>query len=192
MTTTTDTRDQRSPVFKVHELTAVLLDPDRDRTTRLLRLQGWRGDELTAARESGLATHLGPAVCAVAALAGAITGSVPVIAVLWATALVGMVAANHPAETAYNWVARRAAGTLLPPNRAGKRLACAIGTVFLGASLIAFSLGAPTVGRIIAGVMGSVAAFVAVTGICVPSIIFTLLWGSRRAAAPSLAAARRD
>lgn len=191
MTTTTNPRSQPSQRFKVDDLTAVLFDPDRDRPTRLLRLQGWRGDNLDAARESGLASHVGPGVCATASIAVAVTASVPLLVALWSTAVVGMFATNHPAETIYNGIARRFGATPLPPNRAGKRLACAMGTVFLGASLAAFALGAPTVGRIVAAMMGSVAAFVAVSGICVPSIIFTLLWGSHRAAAPSLAAAVR-
>jgi hypothetical protein len=44
---------------------------------------------------------------------------------------------------------------------------------------------------VLALVLGGTAAFVAGIGICVPSIVFTALWGSRRAAAPSLVAAMR-
>lgn len=189
MTTTTNTHPDRSPRSNFHQLTDVLSGPDR--TTRLLRLQGWRGCDVDTARDSGLGAHVGPGACAVGSLAVAATGSVPLLAIFWATSVVGVFAANHPVEVVYNWIARRVGATALPRNRAGKRLGCAIGTVFLGASLIAFAVGAPTAGRIIAGVMGSVAAFVAATGICIPSIMFTLAWGSQRATAPSLAAAVR-
>jgi hypothetical protein len=44
---------------------------------------------------------------------------------------------------------------------------------------------------VLALALGGTAAFVAAIGICVPSIVFTALWGSHRAAAPSLVAAMR-
>lgn len=181
-----------APVSRFGELTTLLTDNRHDRSTRLLRLQGWRGIDLDAAHRSGAAARLGPVFCAAGSLAVAATASVPVLAVLWLTAVIGTFAANHPVETGYNLVAGRIGRHPLPRNRAAKRLACLLGVLFLGASLLAFSAGSPAAGRIIAGVMGAVAAFVAVTGICVPSVVFTLLWGTRRAMAPSLVAAARS
>lgn len=58
--------------------------------------------------------------------------------------------------------------------------------VFLGGAALAHSLGAATVGFVLALVLGGTAAFVAATGICLPSMLFTILWGAERAAAPRL------
>jgi hypothetical protein len=66
-----------------------------------------------------------------------------------------------------------------------------MGVIFLGGSAAAYALGAATVGLVLALVLGGTAAFVTATGICVPSLAFTALWGSHRASAPSLVAAMR-
>jgi len=105
--------------------------------------------------------------------------------------VIGVFARNHPIELGYNRVASRVGMIPIPANRAGKRLGCAIGTLMLGACGIAFFVDQPTLARVLAIAMGCVAAFVALTNLCVPSIIFTLLWGSDLATAPSLVAAAR-
>lgn len=99
---------------------------------------------------------------------------------------VGALAPNHPFESLYNRRAARRGRTTLPPNRAAKRLGCAIGVVFLGGAAVAYSAGAATLGLVLALVLAATAAFVAITGICIPAMIFTIVWGSERACAPSL------
>jgi len=171
------------------QLRDVLTDRRFGRTQRLLRLQGWRGAELAAATRAGAATHLGPAMCASLAWIVAVTGSLPLAVFTFVTSIVGVFAANHPFEALYNAVARRSGRGPIPRNRAGKRLACAIGTLFFGATSLAFVADQVLLGQVIVGSMALVATFVAVTGICVPSIMFTLAFGANKATAPSLAAA---
>lgn len=173
------------------ELTALLGDTSLTWTERRTRLQGWRGPEAHQADANPGAQRIAAAVCAVGALAGAATGSPPLLGVFAATALVGAFAPNHPFEWLYNRVASTSGRGQLPANRAAKRLGCAMGVVFLGGSAVAYALGAATLGLVLALVLGGTAAFVAATGICVPSIVFTALWGSHRATAPSLVAAMR-
>jgi hypothetical protein len=173
------------------DLRTVLTDERFGRTQRLLRLQGWRGAELSAAARAGAATHLGPAVCAALAWVVVATGSLPIAVFTLVTSVVGVLAANHPVETLYNVFARRTGRGPIPRNRAGKRLGCAIGTLFFGATSIAFVADQMLVGRVIVGSMALVATFVAITGVCVPSIMFTLAFGANKATAPSLAAAVR-
>ena len=51
---------------------------------------------------------------------------------------------------------------------------------------MALAAGYSALGISMVSVMGVVAAFVAITNICVPSIICTLLWGQQRASAPTV------
>ncbi len=167
--------------LRTSEVSGVLRDHRFDRSSRLIRLQGWRGRQIAEAAAAGWAHRLAPGLCSVLALAGAVTGSVTLLVFTMATAVVGVFASNHPAEIAYNAWARRSGGAPIPANRAAKRLACALGTIFLGSAALAFAADMVVAGRFLAGSMGLVAGFVAVTTICIPSLIFTLVWGSQRA-----------
>jgi hypothetical protein len=174
-----------------HELTTLLGDTSLTWTERRTRLQGWSGPDADQADATPGGQRIAAAVCAIGALAGAVTSSPPVLAVFAASALVGAFAANHPLEWLYNREASARGRHRLPANRAAKRLGCAMGVAFLGGSATAYALGAPKLGLVLALVLGGTAAFVAATGICVPSLIFTVLWGPHRAAAPTLIAAAR-
>ena len=171
---------------EVHQM---LTDTDRDWISRRLRLQGWRGEEVRQAAASGGVDRVGPAFCAVGSVAATGLHSWMIAAVLAVTSLIGVVAANHPVEAAANALASRRGVRPLPPNRAAKRLGCALGTLGLGGAAVAFASGHDALGVVLAGSIGATATFVAVTNVCVPSVIFTVLWGAERAQAPSLLAA---
>jgi hypothetical protein len=173
------------------DLQQTLTDPRFDWNTRLLRLQGWRGDQVKRATASGGATRVAPAFCAIGSLVAAALASPALTAFLAASALVGAVASHHPAEFAVNAVAGRRGTVPLPANRAAKKLGCAMGALLLGGATLAFGTGHQSLGAILACAMGATASFVAVTNICVPSGIFTVLWGTELAQAPSLTSAIR-
>ncbi|HWH33109.1 MAG TPA: DUF4395 family protein [Egibacteraceae bacterium] len=168
------------------ELTSLLRDDSLTRAQRLTRLQGWRGVDAACAEAAPAAQRIGPAVCAVGALLGAALQAPLVPALFAATALAGAVAPHHPFESLSNRWARRRGSGALPPNRAAKRFGCAVGVAFLGGAALAFASGATTLGVVLSLMLGCTAAFVAVTGICLPSMLFTVLWGAERAAAPHL------
>lgn len=173
----------------LQEVTSLLGDSSFTWSARRARLQGWRDRDAECAAAAALAQRIGPAVCAAGAFGGVLTASPVVLALFAATAVAGTFASNHPFEALYNRWAVGRGRPALPPNRAARRLGCAIGAVVLGAAAAAYALGATGLGSLLALVLGSTAAFVAVTGICVPSVLFTLVWGSERACAPSLFAA---
>lgn len=152
---------------------------------RLALLQGWRGPDVACAAAARGAQRIGPATCAVGATLGAVTRSPLLLGAVAATAVAGTVAPNHPFERVWNWVAR---DRQLPANRAAKRLGCVIGALLLGGGALAYAVGAATLGLVLALVLAVTAAFVAITGICIPSMIFTAVWGSDRASAPHLVA----
>ena len=170
----------------MRDLTVLLGDRSLTWGQRRTRLQGWRGADAACADATPLAQRIGPAGCAAGATLGVVLESPAVLAVFAATALIGALAPHHPFEAAYNRWARQRGRQPLPANRAAKRLGCAIGVVFLGGAAVAYALGAGTVGGVASLVLAGTATFVAVTGICVPSMIFTVLWGAERGAAPRL------
>ena len=176
--------------MSVHELTELLRDPAATWTERRTRLQGWRGDDASRADAAVAAQRLAPAACAIGSFAGIALESPLVLGSFAATAVIGAFARNHPFEWAYNaWAAPRGRPTL-PTNRAAKRLGCAIGAAFLGGSALAYATGAATLGLVLALILGATATFVAATGICVPSMLFTVLWGTERACARGLLPSR--
>lgn len=168
------------------ELVGILRDDEHDQPTCLLRLQGWRDEELGEAVAAGNAHRLAPGFCAIGATAVAVTGSWVVAVALMATAVIGIVARNHPVEAIYNSFASRTRRGTIPRNRAAKRLGCFLGTAFLGASAASFLLGATVAGQVLAAIFAAVAWFVAVTNICVPSAIFVMLFGTTRSTARRL------
>lgn len=173
----------------LHDAIALLRDPTLTWSQRRTRIQGWTGADAACADTVTGAQRIGPAVCAVGGLAGAALASPLLLGVFAVTALVGTFARNHPFEWVYNRIAADRGRLQMPPNRAAKRLGCAIGTVFLGGAAVAMVSGLTTLGVVLAVVLGLTAAFVAVTRICVPSLLFTVLWGADRAAAATLKAA---
>lgn len=156
----------------------VLIDDRFDRDARLVRLAGWRDEDVAQALEAGWRLRLAPAARAAGAAAGVWYRSPAILAVFALTAVAGLFARNHPVEILANAVAVWSGRTPQPPNRAGRRLGCLLGTVQLGGAAIAYAVGAPGLGRSLALPFAAVAAFVASTNICVPSIILTLLAGS--------------
>lgn len=162
-------------------LKKVLTDPGHDRSTNLLQLQGWRGDKLDeSARTAAFAHKLAPAACGILSLIAAVTGSMALVLATLATALIGVVARNHPFESVYNAIARRTGRQAMPANRAAKRWGCAVGSALLGGAVIAWSVGLGILGTVLLIALGSLATFVAVTGVCVPSMMFVLLFGAER------------
>ena len=167
-------------------VTQVLIDPRFEVPIRLLRLQGWRGQDLDQACATGMAVRLAPAVCGLGGFAVLVSGSVLSALVVAATALIGMFADNHPVEMLYNIRARSNGRAEIPANRAAKRLGCALGAAFLSGASLAFLSGATSLGRGLALALAVVASFVAATNLCVPSVLFTLLFGSERASERTL------
>ena len=168
------------------DLKEVLTNEKFDRETNLLRLTGWRDEEVTQAAEAGWLIRLAPAVCALGAAVGVWFQSPGVLAFFALTAIVGVFAPNHPVEVVANAVAVRFGRTPQPPSRAGRRLGCLMGTVMLGGAAIAYAAGAPVLGASLALPLSVVATFVATTNICVPSMILTLLAGSQSCTRPQL------
>ena len=167
-------------VKNYQDLSTILTDSDYERDMRLVRLQGFRGDDAELALQSTIGGRLGPAVCGAGAILGVLLASPLLLGLLALASLIGVFAANHPVEVGYNALARRRGSAQVPSNTAGRRLGCFIGMLFLGGAAVAYAFDAIVLGAVLGLSIGFLALFVAITNICVPSIVFTLLRGVER------------
>jgi hypothetical protein len=107
-------------------------------------------------------------------------------AALAVTALVGVFISNHPVEVLHNTIARHLGRPEIPPSRAAKRFACSVGAILLMGAAITYALGAGGWALGFALTMTVVPLFVAASGVCVPSLLFSLALGTDAATAPTL------
>ncbi len=119
-----------------------------------------------------------PALCTAFIVVGTALGSWKLLAGLALTALMGALFPAHPFDLIYNFGLRHLAGTPpLPRNRAPRRFACAMATAWLGGTAWAFYSGAHALGMALGGVLAAMALLVSLTDICVPSLLYGLLFG---------------
>jgi len=156
-------------------VTANTLPPFR-RT--LLAIQGFdRVDDATLARTQDW-LRFAPALCGIIAAIGTALG-LPWL--LWTLALIaaaGTVLPFHPFDLVYNVGVRRFThGPRLPANGAPRRFACAIGTLWLLLTGALFAAGYDVAAYALGASFVFVAALVATTHICIPSIMFRTACG---------------
>jgi predicted small integral membrane protein len=172
----------------VNDVRQILTDPRFDRNRRLLRLQGQRDSRLDQAVAAGWAMRLGPAQCALFGTIALLLSDPSVYLVLAAVSSVGVFTSHHPVEWAYVWWTRRQGRTPPPANRAPRRFACLLGAASFGLAAVGLVAGAAPLFWSAALLLVVLPAFVAVTNICVPSLVFTLMVGAERATCESLPA----
>jgi hypothetical protein len=163
---------------------------DSGHERRLLHLQGWDGPELEQALAAGPWTRWSPGLCFVVTVLGSALASAPILGALVVTALFGALLPFHPFDLAYNHGIRRLVGRpALPPNRAARRFACALGGMWAAATALAFATGATATGYALGSGLGLAGAVFTFAGLCIPSLLFNLLFGRERACRRSLLAA---
>ena len=146
-------------------------------TRRRLNVQGLSdvGDETLA--EIAPWHRMAFGICALLAAAGTVLASPAILWILTAIAALAALFPVHPFDLIYNHGIRylRSTGPL-PKRRAQSRFACGVGAVWLVATALAFQSGALITGYILGGALTGVAALVATTDICIPSMIYNALF----------------
>lgn len=141
-------------------------------TVQRLHEQGFTDDEAWLA-EIAPWLRWSPALCGTFAAVGTALASPWILFALASTAFLGAVLSFHPFDLTYNYGIRFLVGKRpLPPNRAPRRFACGIATVWLIATALLFSGGQMTAGYVLGTMFVGVAALVSTTDICIASIIF--------------------
>jgi hypothetical protein len=93
-------------------------------------------------------------------------------------AAAGAILPFHPFDLIYNLGVRHLSGRpRLPDNRAPRRFACGLGSVWLVATGGLFAAGYDMPGYILGASLVAVAMLVATTHICIPSMIFRTACG---------------
>jgi hypothetical protein len=121
-------------------------------------------------------------LCALFAAVGTVLASPTILWTLTAIAALAALFPVHPFDLIYNHGIRYLRNTgPLPKRRAQSRFACGVGAVWLVATALAFQSGALITGYILGGALTGVAALVATTDICIPSMIYNALFLRSRA-----------
>jgi len=145
---------------------------------RLLAIQGFDGvDEVTLA-QTEVWLRMAPALCAAVAAVGTAVASPWLLWALAAIAALGALLPFHPFDLIYNLGIRRFTGTPeLPENRAPRRFACAMASVWVTATGALFAVGLNGAGYALGAALVATATLVATTHICIPSMIFRTACG---------------
>ena len=116
-------------------------------------------------------------MCALLAGAGTALASPTILWVLTPIAALAALFPVHPFDLIYNYGIRFIRNTgPLPKRRAQSRFACGVGAVWLVATAWAFQSGALMVGYILGGALTGIAVLVSTTDICIPSMIYNMLF----------------
>jgi hypothetical protein len=141
-----------------------------------LAVQGFERDAATLERTQ-LWLRWSPAVCATIAAAGTALASPAILWTLMVFAALGAALPFHPFDLAYNYGIRHLTGTpALPANGAPRRFACAVASAWLLTTGALFASGADVVGYVLGGALVAVAATVAGSHFCIPSLVYRMLF----------------
>lgn len=148
-----------------------------------LTMQGYGSLTDERRRSQWLGLRFAPMLCFAGVAIGTALGSPPVLLAIAATAFLGgFVTRKHPFDWLYDLTLRRVlGGPEVPDSPAPRRFACQLATPWIVAVAIAFAAGADTVAWALAVPFLVVAATVATTNFCVPSLIYGLIHRGREA-----------
>ena len=154
-------------------------------TRKRIEAQGYVGLSDSDLAEVGPWLRLAPAICMVWAAIATFYQSEVALMILVPFAALGAILRGHPFETIYNHGIRHIIGTQrLPPAQAPRRFACAVATIYLIVTIIAFHNGFPFVGYFFGFSLVAAAAFPTFTDFCIPSFIYGRIFGKRRSRDP--------
>ena len=151
-------------------------------TRRRLNVQGLNDVDDETLAETAPWHRMAFGLCALFAAVGTALASPTILWILTAIAALAALFPVHPFDLIYNHGIRYLRNTgPLPKRRAQSRFACGVGAVWLVATALAFQSGALVTGTILGGALTGVAALVATTDICIPSMIYNALFRRTRA-----------
>jgi hypothetical protein len=153
---------------------------EKNHTRKYLQIQGFNLDDETLA-EIGPWMRWPYVFCASILTVGVVLASPWIIWSLAAIAISTVFLPSHPFNYAYNYGVRHMTGTCpLPRGTVQGKFSCGVGGVWLIATGAAFFTGATTVGYVLGGVMAAMATLVATTHICIPSMVYGLLFDRKQ------------
>jgi hypothetical protein len=151
-------------------------------TRRRLNIQGFESVPDKVLSEVAPWQRLAFALCSALAVTGTILASSTLLGALAVIAALAAVFPVHPFDLIYNHGIRYLRGTgPLPKRGAPGRFGCGLGAVWLVGVIFAFQSGNIVIGFVLGGLLTAVAGLVALTDICIPSMIYQAVFGRKRA-----------
>lgn len=142
-----------------------------------LTMQGYGALSDEERRGLWLGLRFAPALCLAGIALGTVLASPALLLAMAATAFAGgFLMAKHPFDHLYDAALRPLlGGPAVPPSPAPRRFACQLAAPWVAAIAVAFMLGSATLAWVLAAPLLVVAATVAATNWCLPSLTYGLL-----------------
>ena len=119
-------------------------------------------------------------LCGSLVLIGLLSTNLQILAATMIIAFFGSLPPYHPFDYLYNYVIRQMFNKpKMPPRSNQGRFACGIATIWLGVTIYLFYSELNVWGYITGGILVSIATLVSTMDICIPSMIYNLLFKSR-------------
>lgn len=149
-------------------------------TRKRIEMQGFYGLSDADIREINYPLRLAPAICLAWTALGVVLASPLILASLVPFALAGALFEGHPFDVIYNHGLRHLTGTReLPAYGKPRRSACLMASVMISTTAAMFYNGFAVAGYMIGCIPLTAMSVVILTGFCVPSYLFQLLFGRR-------------
>lgn len=143
-----------------------------------LEIQGFVNIDKELLAETARWLRLAFGLCTILAATGTFMASPAILLILAPIAALGAAFPVHPFDLFYNLGIRRWTGTRpLPRRGAPSRFACGLGSAWLIATATLFMAGMSSGGYILGGLLVAVGTLVSTMDICLPSMIYRLLFG---------------
>jgi hypothetical protein len=147
-----------------------------------IEMQGFTGLSDTEIRQINYPLRLAPAICLSWTALGVVLGSPLILAALVPFALAGALFEGHPFDAIYNYGLRHFdRRPELPAYGPPRRSACLMATAMILMTAAAFYCGLAVAGYILGTVMMTMASINVITGFCVPSFFYRVLFGRMQA-----------
>ena len=146
-------------------------------TRKRLETQGYLGFTDAQLNDFKFGIRFAYYLCGLLVLTGLILSRVEILLTVMAVALFAVIPPYHPFDYLYNYGVRQLLHKpKLPPRANQGRFACAIAAVWVGGIILLFTNGLKMWAYIAGGMLLVVAGLVSVFDICIPSMIYNLLF----------------
>lgn len=143
-----------------------------------LEVQGYCNIEDQRLDETANWLRLAPAACLTGVLVGTLLQSPLILAAFVPIAALGVVLPHTPFGYFYNYVIRRFTDTAeLPVNKAPRKFACLVATIWVSATAYAFYIDQVLVGQVLGVAMVFVAGLMTFRHYCIASVIWRTVFG---------------
>jgi len=152
-----------------------------------LTMQGYGGLGDSERKSLWLGIRFAPALCFAGIALGVVLASPVLLLAMAATAFIGgFLTPKHPFDYVYDLVLQPLlGGPSAPPSPPPRRFACQLATPWIAAIAVAFLADLTAVAWVLAVPLLAVAAIVATTNWCLPSLMYGLLHGHQRRSEPA-------